>query len=352
MKLSLFPMTKEQCAIVRYPELLKGYTLAHLLVPDFFCLDGANISQIDGGDTANLTITNYTEAILADCDVFFVDYDENMVELSLYKEVISTAQSLGKEVILSRKLCMSLGISKTTENELITNTYMPYQLYEISVPVITVLTQGARTDQFATELALRKHFLDQGYKVSQIGSGEAGLFLGFAGVPNFMHEQYSVYDKTIMFNHYVKKLIDAEQPDLLILGVPDAIMKYNDKLLNGLGFMPFTICSAVKADVSVLCMYYGEYYKLYFDEMEQHGLYRLDTPIEFFCLSNSVYTPEFGSGVVEIKFIDLDSQYVLDAMQNKIDAGKHHLFNALDNNSVKDACVAIEKSLVGNVHYV
>lgn len=348
-KLALFPMTRDMCALARYRSLLQGFELAYLFTTHF--VSDKDISQIDGGTVTELKLTEYNTNDLSVCDVLFVDYDENMKNLSLYIEVIQKAKNMGKEVMLSRKL-----INKLRKESLTWPMDTPHKidsnvdnLYEIRVPVITVLSQGDRTDQLAIELALRGYFIDKGYSVSQVGTHEASRLMGFPSMPNFLFESRDAYDKTLKFNHYIKELTEKEQPDLLILGVPGAIMKYNNKLLNGLGYIPFVVCNAVRSDLQILSMYHNIYNTSYFNEVEQYGFYRLCAPIRLFNISNVGFIPNLSSEIPIEKYLDLNSEFVINSVQNDIDYGEYYLFNALDYESAKQACSAIEDILSNNV---
>ena len=353
-KLALFPMTRDMCAMARYSSLLHDYELTQLLVPGFVKFAGKDISRIDGGSVANIMLAEYNRDALADCGTLFVDYDENMQAMPVYDDVIQEAKQMGKEVILSRNLEKRLQKEnfEYLNSGFVADDQRDY-LNEIRVPVITVLTQGVRTDQFAVELALRKYYIEEGYKVAQIGSFDASRFFGFTALPNFMHEPRDAYEKTLKLNRFVRDITVKEQPDLLILGIPGATMKYNNRLLNGMGFLPFIACSALRSDLLILSMYYADYKKSYFDEMHNHGIYRLDAPIRFFNLSNTRFDPDASSpDEIKCRYVDLTSDFVLSNIHKQKNVDDYHIFNVLDNNSARSACIATQELLVENVQGV
>jgi peptide maturation system protein (TIGR04066 family) len=353
-KLSLFPMTRDLCATARYPSLLQGYNLSHLFVPEFMRVDGSDISRLDGGNAASMTLSHYSKDRLAECETIFIDYDEYLADLSFCKEVLADAKEMGKEVILSRTLEQKLREgppSWPTDLPLEANPNTDL-LREIKIPVIMVLSHGLRTDQFAFELALRQHFAEVGYTIGQIGSREMSHFFGFHGMPDFLYEHRDAYEKTLRFNRFIVNLVAAERPELLIIGVPDSIMKFNDRLLHGLGVLPSVICSGVTSDVSILCTYCHEYKEPFFDELSQHSNYRLGSSVQFFNLANTtVDVDDSNPDNMTFDFIDLDSNFVLQQVNN-MNVERYHLFNALDRVSAKNACIAIQDALSGNVRYM
>jgi len=353
-KLALFPVSRNMCAVARHAVLLDGWVLSHLFSPSFLRLDGADISKIDGGSMSNIYISEYGKDKLADCDALFIEYDENIKNLDLYKEVLSDAEELGKEVMLSDTLLKKLeksidGLPLEYLDSLDPTTN---QLFDIQIPVITVLTQGLRTDQFAFELALRKHFTQEGYKVGQIGSHECSQLFNFSCIPSFMHKEMGAYEKVIRFNRYAKNLVETEKPDLLIIGVPDAIMRYSNKILQGLGLLPFIINSAVKGDLAVLCMYYKALNKEFFENMRLFGHYRLGVPIDFYGFANTSATSDPSSDDKKMSYLNLDSASIVESMNDEVDSAENYLFNILDDESVKKACIAIQEALVNHVHYM
>lgn len=350
-KLALFPMTREQCAIARYPSLLQKYVLSHFFVPKFkHHLNGMDVSKLDGGEDIGAAVTICNLESLADADVLFVDYDERIENKNIYQRVISDATEKGVEVVLSNLMEQILSNEpKIWSTEPPMTTTNEDSLYDIQVPIITVLSQGIRTDQFAVELALRKYFTEIGYNVSQIGSINASQFFGFDGVPDFLLEPRDAYDKILRFNHYVNDIVNKDQSDLIIIGVPGAIMKYNNKILQDLGILPFVISNAVECDTSILCMYNAKYNKQYFDEMVKYSQYRLDTPVRFFCISNTGASPDVRTDGSKLSYYDLDSDFVLNGIKNEIEPGNYYIFNALNNSSIKVACMAVQEDLTGNV---
>lgn len=56
------------------------------------------------------------------------------------------------------------------------------------IPVVFIAGITPYTEKFHVQLALRKHLLDDGYKVSQIGSKAFCNLFGFHAYPAFMNE--------------------------------------------------------------------------------------------------------------------------------------------------------------------
>jgi len=356
-RLSLFPMSRDMCAVARYADMLEGYELTHLFVPKYLRMGEDDVSCLDGGTYVGLSLTDYSKEKLMECDVLYMDYDENMASVDLYKKILAHASEVGVEVILSRMLMQML------DSELI-NPYPDYGasfaassgtdfLYEISIPVVMVLSHGVYTDQLAVELALRQHFAKAGFNVGQIGSHDACKLFGFTGMPDFMVMPADAYDKTVRFNRYVADMVKNEKYEIMIIGAPGSIMKYSDSLLQGLGVLPSIVCNAVRSDVSIACTYYGKYKKLYFDEMCKYGKYRMDSPIHFFSVSNTAAGSDLSSqDATRLNYTSLKSSFVLSTIKNIEVDDDYYLLNALDKDSITDACIAVHNTLSGNASFM
>lgn len=357
-KLALFPMTRDMCAVARYPSLLlQKYLLTYLFVPSFMKLDGKDISCLDGGDSGIATLSDLSKARLADCDTLFLDYDAGLKDLTLYREIIDFANGTEKEIIMSKTLLQELGEDTTSwPIDAPVVERQTDRLYEIRTPILAIYSQNTQTDQFALELATRKHFIDQGYKVEQISSNNVSQVFGFSSTPDFLYEQRDAYDKILKFNTFVKDLTEMKQPDLFIMGVPGAIMKYNMRLLNGLGIIPFVMSTAVNVDLAALCMHYNSMYdKNIFDEISRYGQYRLGVPIQFINLANTSIAPDMSSDIVnsmKLNYINLNSEFVLQGIKHDLETNGHYLFNVLNNESAVETCFAMQKVLSENAHYM
>ncbi|MCL2189115.1 MAG: TIGR04066 family peptide maturation system protein [Defluviitaleaceae bacterium] len=353
-KLALFPMTRNLCAVVRYRSLLQGYALHYAFCPSYMYANNKDVSQFDGGTLADITVTDYCQSKLMECDCLFIDYDENISDLSIYKDIIETAKEMSKELIFSSNIKQKLLMAHSQEKDEV-SFYADNDndiLQSINVPIITVLSHGLHTDQFAVELALRKHFIEAGYKVSQMGSFDIGHLFGFANKPNFINEPRDAYEKTLRFNQWAHELVSMEQPELLIIGVPDSIMKYNNKLLHGMGVAPGIICNAIQSDLSIVCTHYGAYKEMFFDELSQYCKYRFDTQVKFYNLANVTSTPDPANrSHTKLNYIKLDSNYVLNGISD-LKMEKTYLFNVLDAQSASNTCAAVQDVLTDNVRYM
>lgn len=142
------------------------------------------------------------------------------------------------------------------------------------------------------QLALRKRLLDNDYKVSVIGSKPYSSLFGFHSFPFFMNENMDNTQKIILFRKYVKYVEMIEQPDLIIIGIPGAIMAINKKHHFDFGVTAYMVSQAVTGDYVIMNMLYGKKYTTeQLEELSRVCKYRLNFEIDSFHLSNAWLDP-------------------------------------------------------------
>ncbi|MCL2189111.1 MAG: TIGR04066 family peptide maturation system protein [Defluviitaleaceae bacterium] len=349
-KLVLFPASHNMCAVARHVHLLRGYQLHSIMESSSLMLNKKDISEVDGGNPAGIMIDDVSNEIIKSCDVLYIDYNESYRKREIYERVMNVAKVHGKELIISKREKCSLG-DELIKKSINTNKVRPI-INDINVPVIFILSQGERTDQLAVELTLYSHFMEQGYKITHIGSTDVGCLFGFDCTPAFLHEDRCAEEKIIMFNNYVRTSIERDASDVVIISVSDAIMKYNNRILNGLGVMPFVMTNAVRSDVSLYCMHFAENLNEYIKEIKMYCHYRFDCKPSYFCVANTAVRYEANTNADKLNYTALDSQFVLDSLKREEEASGMHLFNALDKKSIANVCTAIELELQNNAVYV
>jgi len=342
-KLALFPATKNTCAVARFASSLADYELVELFAPSFLRLDGLDVAQVDGGPSAQFAISDFSLEKLLGCDVIYIEYDVCLSDLEVYQDIVSHAENMGKEVVLSHQLSQKL--YRLTFETVPINEEM---LYDIPVPVIALLPHGLYTGQFAMELALRRHFSDRGHKVAQIGSCEAASFFGFETIPSFMHSSCDAYYKTIAFNHYVREMVRTTKPDLLIIASHDPIMRYSNKVLSGLGVQPYIMCNAVRPDAAIVSLHHGTYAKDFLESVSHYCHYHLGCPAKYFNISNVFSSPD-PENDSKLDYLTVESTFTLNNIRQEMEQDGIVLFTALIEGSAAHAYAMLESELEENI---
>jgi len=348
-KMAIFPIDHHTVTFARYAHLGKYDPIA-LVSPALSVLDGSDISKLDGGRKANITLHfNYQQKIAESDSVYFLD-SHQYSELQLYNELITYAKELNKEVLVSDHLLLKLkGDSNSFEKNL---HFLPSKLLKIDVPIISVLAMGENCGQAQTEFSIRKYFDDQGYKVLQIGTQEYSHLLGCAKLPSFLVDaNINIQDKIIMFNRFIYEECKSIEPDLVILGVPDPIMKYNNDILNGLGILPFVMQNAILSDVGLINLHYNEYSFEYLSDIMNLCKYRLNIATKYFGISNTTVSKNVDDSS-KLEYLYIDYEFVKSNLKHGIGKDEYTLFSIYDEESMIQAFQKIEYELLTNVNQI
>ena len=341
-KIAIFPIDHQTVTFARHAHLGQYEPIA-LVSPALSVLAGSDISKLDGGEKANIQLCiNYQQKMNESDAVYFVD-SESVIDHDLYCELIEYVKKLDKEVIVSDRVSLKL------ENPNISNELASPKLLSIDAPIISVLAMGENCGQPQTEFSLGKYFADQGYKVLQIGTSEYSHMLGCLNLPAFLFDaMLDIQRKIIMFNQFVYEAYQKADPDVIILGIPDPIMKYNDDILNGLGILPFVVQNAIQSDIGVVNLHYHDYTYEYLSFIMNLCKYRLNIEAKYYGVSNTSASKNMDE-LDKLEYLHINHKFVKANLNPEIGKGDYTLFSIYDEETMKQAFGKIEHELITNV---
>lgn len=356
--LAIYPFSQELSPIVRYAEQLIEYKSITLLSPKSFGFDGLDVGEIDGGTPLGISVTHNSFDTIPQSDALLIDYHPRIKNPLFYQDIVKHFANNGKEILLTKKLAQFINIKEEDGYKILGNKttqlgYIDYKkgLREIDVPVITVYGTGNMTNKFEIQLAIRKFFTQKGYKVSQWGTKDYSSLFGFPDLPEFITGNASLEDRILYLNHYIYNAVEREKPDIIIIGAPGGIMKYNQYIFNNFGEHAFIIANAVRADIAVLSLYFN-YYKLdYFDMMNNYCRYGLNSDVQYFNISNCKTT--FNNEKKELNYLTMNSSFVMEKIDEEVKQNKDFsVFNVFEENTINLICSDIELKLAENTALV
>ncbi len=205
---------------------------------------------------------------------------------------------------------------------------------KICIPVIFVVGITSYTEKFHVQLTLRKHLLDSGYKVSQIGSKQYSNIFGFHSYPSFMSETIDNTKKILLFRKYVKCIEQQEQPDIIVIGIPGGIMGANRKHHFDFGITAYMVSHAVEPDYVIMNMLYNpNYTEEQLEEINQTCIHKFNWRIDSFHLSNSLLDPASLKSEI-LKFIKIGDKMYLHKVE-----GLYDLMNPIDMDKMYEAMI-------------
>ncbi len=309
MRMLVFPYGHDSEPIIRHVGLLDSqYEIAALVSPGGWGLAGKEITMGDNGMT--LPIYEKIQEVTEEFDSLFIPafevFDEEvedrltdeMVRLVPHlSHVICVAQLTAANCKKLKEACLKTESScnfvdfsehKGPEAYGLTESIEKYpSLKQLDVPVVVVAGWWEKTDKFEISLALRKRFLQNGYRISQVGSRDGCEMFGFHSFPGFMlRKDVDAVDKIIYFNRWIMNMVREEQSDLLLITIPGAVQNYNEQFTRGFGVLHYEVFQAVLPDALVMCTFYmhGDMQNL--QEISTSFKYKFGVPVDAFHMSN------------------------------------------------------------------
>lgn len=238
--------------------------------------------------------------------------------LHAYKDIIAKANTLKKDVLVSRRLEAQLKeqgirISKTEKlkNEYsVTCEYDTNKLFDIPVPVIAVLGLGEHCSKFEVQLLFKKVLSNMGYNAVYLCTNVLGSLFGMFTLPEFLFDNKETFEeKTIRFNHYVYNLYKTILPDVIVIGMPGGIMPLGNKQHNYFGEIPLIISNSLSVDIGILNSYFPHRIdQEYLTRLHAYCFYKYNIPIEAFCIARQKL--EFNMETDEYEFFYLNSLFL------------------------------------------
>lgn len=268
-KILIYPFDVNLFPVLRYRDMIKlNWNIVSCVSPIGWGINKDDIRFFNNDNHVNILFNDNFDSMLCNCDsVWFCESDKSVnFDDELYPNIIKAINE-GKDIITSCDL-------KNSENNIITvckefnvkftNLLKNYSsdffdmseaLRKIETPVIAVASLTQDLKKFDVQLALRKYFKAEGYRVSQIGTKSYSEIFGFHSMPNFMYNnEYDEKEKIVMFNTFIKQIEHIEAPDVIIIGIPGGIMPICDGDINNFGVKAFEISRAVVSDITILNM--------------------------------------------------------------------------------------------------
>ena len=299
MKWLIYPYTPKSIPIIKNKSLLKCGEVVQVSAPLGFGLEGKN-GYIWGNEKSEYIIRNKIEqeidGIWITPEIGYMSIDEILKALEKLpianKKIYYSAYLNIDDENKIIDLCKNKGAKEIVKQVSASDIELSVSdnvLYKFDTPIVAVAGTGSFTQKFDLQLYLRKELLNLGYKVSQVGTRPYCEMFDFQSMPKWMFDStYTDREKVYAFNHFLKMIELKEKPEVIIIGMPEGIIPFNEKHQQGFVLCAYEICSAVHPDYLIMSLYNGEYTQQFLDEMNNLTKYRLHVEIDDFYVSNYV----------------------------------------------------------------
>lgn len=351
-RLMVYRFGRDTVEIARYRELLSGYSLAAVVSPGGWGYAGREAAEMDGGPLIGMQVEKDFLAALEHCDTIYVS-DEGREFTDKNIQEVKTALCSHKEVLIPVSLATVFH-----ENHFDPSEYRimdagglcepEHDVKNIEIPIIVVYGMSSYMQKFDIQLMLGDYFRRAGYRVAQLGSKAYSSLFGFAALPHFLFDTgVSETDKILAFNHYANEVVKKASADVLIIGIPGAVMPLSMQDLENSGVLPYLICNSVIPDIAVMSIGHNVCADAFIQELQKLSRYRYNCPAEYFHLSHIMATYDRNMEIPGISYSYAELSELTQHLMRTTEGYK--VFNVFDRDSLELCQKEILDQLSGNV---
>ncbi len=369
-KIIIYPFDIYSVPYIRHSSLIDDSEIIGAVSPRGWGFCGKDACVADGGDNTGIIVSDNFEDALDICDtVLFIQSETPLdFEKQIYPK-IKTAINKKKSIINMLQLD-NITIQEVQElcsdkNISFTNYYLHKEkqppliiqkeyLFEICKPVVFVLGLCEGTHKFEIQLSLREKFINEGYRVCQIGSRNSCEFLGFHSFPDFMYSKDILEsNKIVLFNHFVKQIEKRENPDVIMIGIPGGIMPINNNITNRFGILAYEVCQAVTPDSAILSIHYSDFDKEFLEKLLTNVRYKFNIEVNCYNLANKKLDMIDSENNYEAHLITIDHRYIENKKTqfNALNIPVYNVLSMEDRNKMTELVLNV-LSKYGCIEYV
>ncbi|MCX8129740.1 MAG: TIGR04066 family peptide maturation system protein [Clostridia bacterium] len=367
-RIIVHPYDSHFTPVLRNTNFLNEYDIVGVSSLTGWGFSGKDAGLADGGNLTGIIVEKKFDVLIELCDtVLFLESDlKCSFELNIYPQIMQ-AINAGKNIICTLDLkekykeiydaCMSKSVnfnylrkSDASEPEYLNK---PGKISDISTPIIAVISVTEGANKFAIQLSLRDNIQKMGYKVSQVGTRNYCELLDFHSFPEFMSSgTIPEYKKVLLFNEYIKNIEVQEEPDVIIVGIPGAIMPFNNDIHNGFGILAYEVFQAINPDASILSLLYEDYKAEYFDILTKKIRYQFGFDVDGINITNKKvdWMEMMNNKTSTIRTLSINTDFVNKKVKEFNNKSDIPVFNILDDSDSKSMAQVIINKLEGNAN--
>ncbi|MDF2537853.1 MAG: peptide maturation system protein family [Herbinix sp.] len=309
-KIVVYPFSRDSLPLVRYLNKLNpSYNVTEIVSPKGWGFTGKDAGMIHLTPEIGILITNDIKQALEKSDTLFI-VDSKKID-SVYESIIKSIEiafDMGKDVICAVSLLEDdlESIQNSWKEFNVKFIYFPNAkyssgnnkrlyhsssrgLYNTKAPIIFISEMHEGLDGLEVLYAATYYFRKNGYKTTSLSEKNYSELLDIYTLPDFIQNlNVPDIDKIYQFNDFIKDIEEKEKPDIIFLQLPGGIMKYNDKITNNFGIIPYLISQAVQGDYIILCTPYAFFNDEYYKKLNDVFSYRYGVGLESFHMSNTI----------------------------------------------------------------
>mgnify|MGYP000932866335 CR=1 FL=1 len=211
------------------------------------------------------------------------------------------------------------------------------ELYRPKIPVIAVgsIIGFSNQSEITAQICLD---LKNSRAAAIVNSNDYSIFNCFPMLDEIFHCKYSLVEKVILLNRYIKYVIEVNQCDVLVIEVPGGLIKLNDYYLNDLGQYAYILSHAIDVDYFVCCSPCNHFSYDFYRNIFNYILKKFNFETVGLHISNCFLDLQFTSNSQQVKMVfkPFDTVYnQIEKLLSEKDASSDHIgiYNLLERNS-------------------
>jgi uncharacterized NAD-dependent epimerase/dehydratase family protein len=258
---AVYPYSKEMHSLVRYRDLL-SFEVVGVCDPVGKGMVGRDAGEVIGEPCANLKIHPSLRTAMAGADTLILGYVDQLSRIrkrDLLREYVGTALDEGCNVFsfqsldsdryadlfeLARQKNLHLAFPTITPTEIFQALKGSLPPHSVDVPVLSILGTSSQQGKFTLQLALRRKFIQAGFRVGQLGTEHHARLLGMDAVfpmgyasPLRLPLQYYVP----FLDYKMREICRNSHPDIILTGsqsgtVPFDVMAHSTHAMSSMAF--------------------------------------------------------------------------------------------------------------------
>lgn len=301
-KVAVYPFYDEFIPVVKFLNKMNPeYKVCNVVSPMGFGLEGKDAGEAYRKNTIGLKVTCDFEKAIAESDVLFVAGGDKCT--MIYKNIID---QMKKAIFMKKEVICTLELHQQEINELIkfsNDKSVKFTYYNtdkksvlnkeklkienISTPIIYIGEIMEGFQGFEMLLRTTLYLKEQGYNVLSIGKPKYSNIFKIKSMPEFLYESgISEEHKIYGFNNYIYELENRMKPDVIVIQLPDNLLKYNKSITNHFGIYSYIVSQAVRGDYFIYCYQYDNSGPKMLEMLNEIFKYRFDFEIKAVSMDN------------------------------------------------------------------
>ncbi len=364
--LCIYPTPKDIIPIMKYIHKLNpSYEVKKVVGFDWLGHVGKDIAYIDNRDNLGYMISANLEESLFECDTLFVPFlcemYSNDQELKLVLSAIAKAMMMQKNVACIQKLSVyhvkkfqklakEKGVifsylypkSKPVKNK---SENVPVKLYNPSSPIIFVGGMVEEADNFEVFLWLITKFRENGFKAAGLCDSPYSDILDFQMLSD-NHLDEKPDDIIRSYNKLFFDIEKADHPDLFVVMMPGAMMKYSDTIANDFGVQSYMLSQAVTPNFFIYCSLFGFSDTVFWKGINDNLSSKMGYSIDALHMSNKFVESIESAGTYTLSYLCVPQSEVSSVLENSTHPSE--MYNFLDDCEQEKIYEVVKENIFSN----